>query len=198
MAERRKTIWKAGTMLSPVPAVLVGCGDVGKGTANLLTVAWTGIVCSEPPMLSISVRPERHSYGLICGSGEFTVNVPSARLAAAVDACGVLSGRDVDKFAKCRLTALKGSQVAAPLVAECPIAMECRVAQRLALGSHDLFIAQILAVQVDSDIVDEKGRLDIDKAGLLAYAHGHYYEFGRCIGHFGFSVRRKPGPIVRR
>ena len=131
-------------------------------------------------------------------TGEFTVNVPSAKLAPAVDFCGVVSGRDEDKFAVRHLTPLKGSKISAPLVGECPIGLECRVTKKMALGSHTLFLAEILAVQVDSDLVDEKGRLDIDRAGLLAYAHGHYYEVGKCIGHFGFSVRKKPGPIVRK
>ena len=195
---KAKTIWQAGTMLAPVPAVLVGCGDGKAHPFNLLTVAWTGIVCSEPPMLSISVRPERFSYGLLEATGEFTVNVPSAKLAPAVDFCGVVSGRDEDKFAVRHLTPLKGSKISAPLVGECPIGLECRVTKKMSLGSHTLFLAEILAVQVDSDLVDEKGRLDIDRAGLLAYAHGHYYELGKCIGHFGFSVRKKPGPIVRK
>lgn len=192
-----KQIWQPGTMLAPVPAVLVGCGDGDQAKYNLLTVGWTGIVCSEPPMLSISVRPERFSHGLICQTGEFTVNIPSAKLAPAVDFCGVTSGRDTDKFAVRHLTPIPGSKVKAPVVAECPLAMECRVTQHLKLGSHDLFIANILAVQVDDSLVDEKQRLNLDKAGILAYAHGHYYELGRCLGHFGFSVRKKPGPKIR-
>ena len=197
MGAGRKVIWTGGTMLSPVPAVLVGCGDGKESKYNLLTIGWTGIVCTNPPMLSISVRPERHSHALICRSGDFTVNLPPARLAAAVDFCGVVSGRDVDKFAALHLTPLPGARVSAPLVAECPLGLECRVAQRIRLGSHDLFIANILAVQVDEALLDGKGRLALEKAGLMAYAHGHYYELGKCIGHFGFSVRKKPGPRAR-
>lgn len=184
--------------MAPVPAVLVGCGNGAELKYNLLTVAWVGTVCSDPPMLAIALRPERFSYDLVSETGEFTVNLPGHELAAAVDKCGVISGRDCDKFQVCNLTPHPGTQVASPLVVECPVNLECRVERTIPLGSHTLFIGRILAVQVDSALISPSGKFDIDRAGLLAYAHGHYYELGRCIGHFGFSVRKKPGPRVRK
>ncbi|MFA4944256.1 MAG: flavin reductase family protein [Lentisphaeria bacterium] len=190
-----KQAWKPGTLLAPVPVVLVSCGGgpAAGGRANILTVAWAGTVCSEPPMLSISVRPERHSYGLIKAGGEFAVNLPTVRQAKAVDWCGVKSGREFDKFAETGLTPaparkLKGT----PVIAECPVNLECRVRRALELGSHVLFVAEIVAVQVAAELVDAKGRLRLDKAELLAYSHGDYFTLGRRLGHFGFSVR-KPG-----
>jgi len=186
-AKRR---FPASTMLSPVPAVLVTC-TLPEGTPNIVTVAWTGTVCSEPAMLSISLRPERHSHGIVETTGEFAVNLPTARLARATDLCGVISGRDRDKFATAGLTAIPASRIGAPLIAECPVSLECRVTQTLALGTHTLFLANILAVHVDADLVDRKGRIALEKAGLLAYAHGHYYALGRQLGHFGFSVRKR-------
>ncbi len=197
MANIEKLIWPGSTQLAPVPPVLVGCGG-GQLPNNLFTVAWTGIACSRPPLITIAVRPERYSYGLIRASGEFTVNLPTAPLARAVDFCGVRSGRDLDKFAACRLTPLSGSAVSAPLVAECPLSLECRVEQTLELGSHTLFLARILAIQVNADWVDASGRLNLERDGLLAYAHGHYYGLGACLGHFGFSVRRKASAASRR
>lgn len=193
----KKIIWPPGTHLAPVPVVLVGTG--GHGFAdNLLTVAWTGIVCSDPPMLSVSVRPERFSYRALRETGEFTVNIPTARMASDTDWCGVVSGRDHDKFAERHLTPLKASKIEAPLVGECPLSLECRTRQVLELGAHHLFLADILAVQVSEEFLDPSGRLDLEKNGLLAYVHGHYFGLGRCIGHFGFSVRRKKGPRTRR
>lgn len=193
-----KTLWPGSTQLAPVPAVLVGCGD---GSAqcpyNLLTVAWAGVVNSDPAMLSISVRKERYSYALLQKTGVFTVNLPSRALAADLDWCGVVSGRDHDKFAERHLTPVCGSKVPAPVVAEAPLALECRVTQTLDLGSHTLFLAEIAAVQAAEVLLDETGRLDLDRAGLVAYAHGHYYELGKAIGHFGYSVRKKGGPRVR-
>ena len=196
-SSNQKVIWPPSTQLAPVPAVLVGCGSA-EADWNLITVAWTGIVCSKPPMLSVSVRPERHSHGLIRQSGEFTVNIPTAAMAADVDWCGVVSGRDHRKFAERHLTPLAGSKVAAPLVAECPLGLECRVTQVLQLGSHDLFLAEILAVQVTESWINESGRLELERAGLLSYVHGHYFGLGECIGHFGYSVRKKPGSIIRK
>lgn len=193
-----KTIWPGSTQLAPVPAVLVGCGDGKTFKYNLITVAWAGTVCSDPAMLAISVRPERFSFAPISQLKEFTVNLPPAHLAAELDRCGVVSGRDCDKFEVCHLTAVRGEKVAAPIVAECPVALECRVKNELFLGSHTLFLAEIVAVQVESALIDAKGKFDIDQADLVAYAHGHYYRLGDCIGHFGYSVRRKPGSIVRK
>ena len=188
----KKLIWPGSTQLAPVPAVLVGTG--GNGFANnLITVAWVGIVCSDPAMLSISVRPERFSYKALVETKEFTVNVPLASQAKIVDWCGVKSGRDVDKFSEQKLTAQTGSQVSAPLVMECPLNLECKVKDIIKLGSHDMFLAQIAAVQVSEDFLTENGRLDLERnGGVLGYAHGHYFNLGECIGHFGFSVRKKP------
>ena len=194
----KKLIWPGSTQLAPVPAVLVGTG--GNGFANnLITVAWVGIVCSDPAMLSISVRPERFSYKALVETKEFTVNVPLASQAKIVDWCGVKSGRDVDKFSEQKLTAQTGSQVSAPLVMECPLNLECKVTDIIKLGSHDMFLAQIAAVQVSEDFLTENGRLDLERnGGVLGYAHGHYFNLGECIGHFGFSVRKKPGAKVRK
>ena len=193
-----KLIWPGSTQLAPVPAVLVGTG--GENFAdNLITVAWAGIVCSAPPMLSISVRPERFSYQALVETREFTVNVPLASQAAIVDWCGVVSGRDHDKFAEKSLTPLRGSQVAAPLVEECPLNLECKVREIIKLGSHDLFLAEIVAVQVSEEYLTKTGRLDLERnGGVLGYAHGHYFQLGKCLGHFGFSVRKKPGRKVRK
>lgn len=188
-----KQAWKPGNVLSPVPAVLVSCGGVGAWKANLITIAWTGSVCSDPPMLSISVRPDRYSYGIIEATGEFVVNVPFQGMARIVDWCGVVSGRDVDKFAETGLTPGPALAVQSPIVLECPLNIECRVTRTLPLGSHTLFLAEVVAVQATTSLMDEKGRLNLEKGGLLAFAHGHYFGLGRHLGHFGFSVRkRKP------
>lgn len=186
----RKTSWKPGNMLSPVPVVLVSCGGARGWKPNLITIAWIGSVCSDPPMLSIAVRPERYSHAIIKGTGEFVVNLPSVDQAKAVDWCGVVSGRDVDKFAGTGLTPAPGRKVACPLVMECPLNIECRIRRRLELGSHTLFLAEVVAVHVSSQLVDSRGRLNLQQAGLMAFAHGHYYALGRHLGHFGFSVRK--------
>ena len=185
-----KQTWKAGTLLAPAPPVLVSCGDAEK--PNLITVAWCGTVCSQPPMLSVSIRPERYSYGLIKRSGVFVVNLPTQALLRAVDWCGVKSGRDVDKFAAMHLTAAPAGTVDTVLLAESPVNLECQVRQVLPLGSHDLFLAEITAVDVDEDLLDGKGKLHLDRAGLIAYNHGEYYALGRRLGSFGCSVRKKP------
>jgi flavin reductase (DIM6/NTAB) family NADH-FMN oxidoreductase RutF len=187
----RKTSWKPGNMLSPVPVVLVSCGGSKDTRPNLITIAWVGSVCSEPPMLSIAVRPDRHSHAILKATGEFVVNVPSADQAKWTDWCGVVSGRDVDKFAATGLTPAAGRKVACPIVAECPLNIECRIRRRIELGSHTLFLAEVVAVQVSSQLVDSRGRLDLRKAGLMAFAHGHYFGLGRHLGHFGFSVRKR-------
>ena len=195
---KEKLLWPGSTQLSPVPVVLVGCGNGTDTPFNLITVAWAGTVCSDPAMLGIAIRPERYSYDIIKKQREFTVNLPSKRLAKSVDYCGVVSGRDVNKIEKCSLHAVTGSSIAAPVIEECPITLECRLHSIIELGSHDLFLGTISAIQLDPELLDSKGRLDIDKADLLAYAHGHYYGLGECIGHFGYSVRKKPGPVVRK
>jgi flavin reductase (DIM6/NTAB) family NADH-FMN oxidoreductase RutF len=186
-----KQSWKPGNVLSPVPAVLVSCGGERRWKPNLITIAWAGNVCSDPPMLSISVRPERYSYEIIKTTGAFVVNVPSLRQAKAVDWCGVVSGRDVEKFTGAGLTPAPALRVDCPIVLECPLNIECRVRESLSLGSHTLFVAEVIAVQVTSALIDAKGRLCLEKAGLLAFAHGQYFALGRCIGRFGFSVRKR-------
>ena len=190
-ARIEKLSWKPGNVLSPVPAVLVSCGGTQEWKPNLITIAWTGSICSEPPMLSISVRPERYSYDIIQATGEFVVNVPSLRQAKATDWCGMVSGRNVDKFSKTGLTPAPAVKVQCPIVLECPLNIECRVNEALRLGSHTMFAAEVLAVQVTSSLLNSKGRLCLEKAGLLAFAHGQYFALGRIIGRFGFSVKKR-------
>ena len=185
-----KKIWRAGTMLSPVPPVLLSCGGTAEYPANIVTVAWTGTVCSEPPMLSFSLRPTRHSHGIIEATRECVVNLATASLSRVVDWCGVKSGRDFDKFKEMHLTALPSSTIRAPMIGECPVNIECKVRKVLHLGSHDMFLAEITAVQVSKDLLDARGKLRLDKAELLAFAHGEYYALGRRLGYFGFSVRK--------
>jgi flavin reductase (DIM6/NTAB) family NADH-FMN oxidoreductase RutF len=193
-----KTVWKPGTMLYPVPAVLVTSRYEEKD--NIITVSWAGTVCTEPPMLSISLRPERLSYMMIRGSGEFVVNLPVETIARAVDFCGVKSGREVDKFAGCALTRARAHRVSAPLIAECPVSIECRVSRMIELGSHHMFIADVLAVNVDERLIDKKGKLRLEDARLLCYSHGQYFSVFRPLEKFGFSVRRKKraGPPRRK
>lgn len=187
----RKVIWQGGTQLAPVPAVLVGCGNGTDFKYNLITVAWAGIVCSNPPMISVSIRPERYSRGLIESTGEFTVNIPTAAMAEKVDYCGMVSGRNVDKFKAADLTAKPGSKIAAPVVEECPLALECKLHHSLKLGSHIMYIGEIVAVQADNEFIDDKGKFDIARANILGYAHGGYYALGEAVGDFGFSVKKK-------
>lgn len=186
-----KLNWKPGTLLAPAPPALVTCGDLA-GEHNVLTVAWTGIVCSDPAMTYVSVRPERYSHHMIAESGEFVINLPCQSIARATDLCGVKSGREGDKFALAGLTAEPAFTVKAPVIGECPIALECRVKQVLPLGTHDMFLAEITAVDVDPRFVDEKGALHMERCGLLAYAHGAYFALGKQLGTFGFSVRKRP------
>ena len=185
-----KLQWKPGTLLAPAPPALVSCGTMEEH--NVLTAAWTGIVNSEPPMTYVSIRPQRHSHSIIKEKGEFVTNLPTEAIVKATDLCGVKSGRDVDKFALAGLTAEPSNLVAAPGIAECPISLECKVREVTSLGSHDMFLADIVAVDVDPKYVDEKGALHMEKAGLLAYAHGAYFGLGKQLGTFGFSVRKKP------
>lgn len=187
-----KQVWRGGNMLYPLPAVMVSCASAA-GEKNIVTVAWAGTVCTNPPMLSISLRPERHSYGLIRESGEFVVNLVTRRLARACDWCGVRSGRDYDKWAECGLTPAPAAKLElAPAIAEGPVSIECRVRDVLELGSHHLFLADVAAVQVEESLLDERGRLDLGRAGLVAYSHGEYLELGRRLGSFGYSVRKRP------
>jgi len=193
-----KTELNPGALLSPLPAVLVSCGSAEEH--NVFTVAWTGILCSHPPKTYVSIRPERHSHGMISRAREFVINIPPAVLARAVDLCGVKSGRDGDKFALAGLTAEESRRVSAPSVAECPISIECRVTDIVPLGSHDMFMADIAAVCVDEALMNKNGKLEIERCSPLAYAHGTYYRLGEALGTFGFSVRKKPpqGGGVRR
>lgn len=185
-----KQEWKPGNMLYPLPAVMVSCQRPGE-KPNIITVAWTGTVCTNPPMVYISVRPERYSYGIIRETGEFVINLTTERLARATDYCGVRSGRDVDKFADMHLTAVPSSHVSAPMIGESPVSLECRVKKVEALGSHHMFLAEVKAVHVDEAYLDEKGRLELARTGLLAYSHGEYYGLGKKLGSFGYSVKKK-------
>ena len=189
-----KESWKPGTLIYPLPAVLVSCGAT-PGEYNLLTVAWTGTVCTNPPMCYVSVRPERHSYGIIRRTGEFVINLTTRGLARAADWCGVRSGRDYDKFREMGLTPGKALKVAAPIVEESPVSIECRVRQVLELGTHDMFLAEVVAVQVDADYIDPAtGRFCLERACPIVYSHGEYFALGEALGHFGWSVRKKPRP----
>ena len=189
-----KESWKPGTLIYPLPAVLVSCGAT-PDEYNLLTVAWTGTVCTDPPMCYVSVRPERHSYGIIRRTGEFVITLTTRGLARAADWCGVRSGRDYDKFREMGLTPGKALKVAAPIVEESPVSIECRVRQVLELGTHDMFLAEVVAVQVDADYIDPAtGRFCLERACPIVYSHGEYFALGEALGHFGWSVRKKPRP----
>ena len=193
-----KQTWQGGNMLYPLPAVMVSCANAA-GEKDIVTVAWAGTVCTNPPMLSISLRPERHSYHIVRESGEFVANLVTARLQRACDWCGVRSGRDFDKWAECRLTPAPATTLElAPAIEESPVSIECRVRDVLELGSHHLFLADVTAVQVEDALLDERGRLDLARAGLTAYSHGEYFELGRRIGSFGYSVRKRPAKGARR
>ena len=188
-----KQIWNPTTLLGPIPPVLVTCGSMDK--PNVLTAAWTGIVNTKPPMCYISLRPERYSAPIIKESGRFVINLPTEELVKSVDFCGVRSGRNTDKFATCRLTA-EPSAHGVPMLAQSPISLECEVEQILPLGSHELYLAKISAVHVEESLLDESGKLHIERAKLLAFAHGGYYALGKRLGTFGYSVRKKP-PISK-
>ena len=185
-----KQIWKPGNMLYPLPAVLVSVADA-KGNDNLVTVAWTGTVCTNPPMVYISLRPSRYSWQMVKETGEFVINLTTERLARATDWCAVKSGRDVDKWKETGLTRGTPSAVSAPVVEESPVNIECRVTQVLELGSHHMFLAQVEAVQVDTACLDAKGKLRLDRCEPLVYSHGDYYGLGKWRGNFGYSVKKK-------
>jgi len=185
-----KEVWKPGTMLYPVPAALVTSLS-RDGKPNVCTVAWTGTICSEPPMLSISLRPSRLSHENIMQTRQFVVNMPSEAMIRKTDYCGVVSGRDLDKFAQTGMTIAPASQVQAPIIIECPINIECQVRKTLELGTHTMFVAEIVAVQVNKDLITPSGRFAIEKAGLFAYVHGGYYPLGERLGKFGYSVKKK-------
>ena len=182
--------WRSGNMLYPVPAVMVSCARPGE-RPNIITVAWAGTVCSSPAMVSISVRPERYSYDIIRETGEFVINLTTEKLAFATDFCGVRSGRDVDKFERLHLTPGRAVHVDAPIIEESPVNIECRVSQVLELGSHHMFVAEVLGVDVDSRYLDERGKLMLNDAKLMVYSHGEYFGLGKSLGKFGYSVQKR-------
>lgn len=192
-----KINFKPGNMLYPLPAVLISCTDT-KNHSNLFTVAWTGTICTNPPMVSISVRPERYSYQLIKDSKEFVINLTTKELAYATDYCGVRSGRDVDKWKECHLTPKKADTVSCPIVSESPVNIECQVTEIKELGSHHMFIANVTAVHVDEKYMDEKNTFHLNDSNLLAYSHGTYFTLGKSLGTFGYSVRKKKRHNAKR
>ena len=184
-----KVQWKGGTFIYPIPAVMVSCGTMEK--SNIITVAWTGILNTNPAMCYISVRPERYSHNIIKENGEFAINLTTRQLAYATDWCGVKSGRDVDKFKEMKLTKERANIIKAPLIKECPVSVECKVKEIVPLGSHDMFVAEIVAIDADEKYINEKGAFDISKCDLIAYANGGYYPLESKIGKFGYSVQKK-------
>ena len=185
-----KIQWKPGNMVYPLPAVMVSCADQ-EGNSNIITVAWTGTVCTNPPMAYISVRPERHSYKMIRETGEFVINLTTKDLAFATDFCGVRSGKDVDKFAEMKLTKEEASVVSVPMIGESPVNIECKVTEVKELGSHHMFLADVVAVHVDDKYMNENQKFELGKAKPLAYSHGEYYNLGELLGTFGYSVKKK-------
>jgi flavin reductase (DIM6/NTAB) family NADH-FMN oxidoreductase RutF len=184
-----KEFWKPGNMLYPIPAVMVSCKSGEK--TNIITVAWTGTVCSSPAMVTISVRKERYSYALIRDSGEFAINLVTKELVRKADYCGVRSGRDADKFKEMKLTPVKANIISAPLIGESPVSIECIVKDILPLGSHDMFLAEVVSVAVDKSFLDTGGRFHLNRSGLIVYSHGEYYGLGELLGKFGYSVKKK-------
>ena len=184
-----KIKWKGGALIAPLPPVMVSCGDMEK--SNIMTVAWTGIINTIPPKTYISVRPSRYSYNIIKESGEFVINLTPAKIIKAADYCGIYTGAKVDKFAKCNLTKEEANEVKCPLIGESPLSLECKVTEIVPIGTHDMFLADIVAVDVDESLLDKDGRLDLARAGLAAFAHGEYFELGKKIGKFGFSTNKK-------
>ena len=187
--ENEKISWKAGNMLYPLPAVMVSLTDK-EGRSNIITLAWAGTICTNPPMLSVSIRPERYSYDIIKETGEFVVNLTTKALTRATDYCGVTSGRNVDKFKEMKLTKLASEKIKAVAIAESPVNIECKVREIMELGSHSLFIADVVNVRVDGKLLDEKGRFNLAKSELIAYSHGRYYELGKELGTFGYSIKK--------
>ena len=178
--------FKAGALTAPLPPVMVTVGDMEN--SNIITIGWTGILSTIPPRTYISVRPERYSHKLLKSTGEFVINLTTAKQAKVVDYVGIYTGAKVDKFKECHLTKSESKEVSAPTIAECPLALECRVVEVIPMGTHDVFIADIISVSCDDDILDDAGKIRFDKAGLLAYAHGEYYALGEKVGKFGFST----------
>ena len=185
-----KLTWKPGTMVYPVPAAMVTCGSSPE-TYNIITIAWTGTINTQPAMTYISVRNERHSYDLIKDSGEFVINLTTEDLVKATDFCGVRSGRDMNKFEATGLTPIAATHVKAPLIEESPVSIECRVTEVKELGSHDMFLAEVLAVHVDEQYIDETGKFHLDRSRPICYSHGAYFGLGQKLGTFGYSVMKK-------
>lgn len=185
-----KQFWKPGNMLYPVPAVMVSCGRDAE-TPNIITVAWTGTICSSPAMAFISVRPERYSYRILKETKEFVINLVTRELVYAADFCGVRSGRDVNKFQEMKLTPLPSHEINAPGIAQSPVNIECRVTEIKPLGTHDMFLAEVVNVTVDDEYMDETGKFNLNQSNLVTYSHGEYFELGKKLGTFGYSVRKK-------
>lgn len=184
-----KVSWKGSALLAPVPPVMVTCGDMEQ--SNIITVAWAGIINTHPPRVSIAVRPTRHSYGIIQERREFAINLTPASLAKECDFCGIYTGAKVDKFAKTGLHKAPATALSCPIIEECPLTLECKVLEILPQGTHDLFLAEVVAVDLDDSLLDENGKLCLDRAGLAAFAHGEYFALGKKLGSFGFSVAKK-------
>jgi flavin reductase (DIM6/NTAB) family NADH-FMN oxidoreductase RutF len=185
-----KEFWKPGNMLYPIPAVMVSCADESH-KPNIITIAWAGTVCSNPPMVTVSIRKERYSYDIIKNSREFAINLVTEELVKKADYCGVKSGREVDKFKEMSLTPVKGNIISCPLIAESPVNMECIVKDIIPLGSHDLFLSEVVSVAVDKKYINESGKFNLNRSGLIVYSHGEYYGLGDLLGKFGYSVRKK-------
>lgn len=185
-----KEVWKPGNMLYPVPVVMVTCKKENE-RPNIITIAWAGTICSDPAMVSISVRKERHSYNIIKETGEFVINLVTDKLTYATDYCGVKSGRDVDKFKEMKLHESEGVSVSVPNIAESPVSIECKVKDIISLGSHDMFIAEVSGVLIDNAYMDETGKFNLNSTGLVAYSHGEYFALGEKLGKFGYSVKKK-------
>jgi len=188
--EIKKQEWKPGNMLYPLPAVMVSCQREGE-KPNIITLAWVGTICSDPAMVSVSIRPERHSYNIIKETGEFVINLTTKDLTYATDYCGVKSGRDIDKFKEMNLTATPSFKVACPSIGESPVNIECKVKEIVKLGSHDMFIAEVVSVGVSEEYMDENGKFELNELGLMAYSHGEYFSLGEKLGKFGYSVAKK-------
>ncbi|MBE6860588.1 MAG: flavin reductase family protein [Ruminococcus sp.] len=184
-----KVHWKGSTLLAPVPAALVTCGTMEK--ANIITIGWTGIVNTHPPMTYISVRPERYSHDIIIETGEFAINLTTSAMSRKTDYCGAKTGRKTDKFKECGFHKAEAEKISAPLIEECPVALECKVTETKLLGTHRMFLAEIVGVAIDEKYIDSKGKLNLQQCGLAAYAHGEYFALGRKLGDFGYSVRKK-------
>ncbi len=192
----KRVVWKGSPLTAPVPVVLVTCGDAEN--PNIITVAWTGTVCSDPPMTYISVRPERYSYGLIKEKGEFCINFAPAELFKKVDYCGIFTGRKVNKAEKCGFSLEPASAVSVPIIDRCPLALECRVRDVIPLGSHDMFLAEIIATDLDPGLIDENGKLRLERARLISYSHGDYMSPGKRLGSFGCSSVKKKSKGIRK